>query len=139
MIVDNLDAMIKDAMKAKESKKLSALRMLKTKLITEKSSGKDYTNDSELKVLNQYIKQIGQSYDAYKEAGNIDDANDCQYELTVIRSFLPTMLSEEGVREFIKSEYGDNDVNYIKRNVFKDLKGKAESVTINKILKELAQ
>ena len=91
----------KDAMRAKDQQKLSAVRLvmasLKDKDIAARTQNKpDGISDQEiLSMLQSMIKQRHESIRMYKEGGREELAAREAAEIDVIESFLPAQLSEE--------------------------------------------
>ncbi len=101
MIRKRLSEETKEAMKAKDTTRLSTLRLInaaiKDRDIAARSEeNTDGVSDSDiLAILGKMIKQRQDSAKAYDEAGRIELAEGERAEITVIQSFLPRQLSEE--------------------------------------------
>lgn len=91
----------KDAMRAKDQQRLSAVRLvmasLKDKDIAARTQNKpDGISDQEiLSMLQSMIKQRHESIRMYKEGGRQELADREAAEIDVIEGFLPAQLSEE--------------------------------------------
>ncbi len=97
------DAM-KDAMKAKDTRRLSTVRLIlaaiKDRDIATRAPGHEQVSDDEiLQILAKMIKQREESSKTYEEAGRPELASAEREEIEVIRQFMPEQLSEEKVRE----------------------------------------
>jgi len=99
MLRDDLTSAMKDAMRAKEKRKLSTVRLILA-AIKEKdieSRGKepeDRDDDSVvMDILSKMVKQRGDSIKAYEEAGRCELAEREREEIDIIRDFLPRQLS----------------------------------------------
>ncbi len=101
------DAM-KDAMRAKDTARLSTVRLInaaiKDRDIDARSEDNpDGVSDAEiLSILAKMIKQRQESAKTYEEAGRIDLAEREREEIKVIEEFLPKQLSEAEVDAAIK-------------------------------------
>lgn len=103
-IVDELKA----AMKAKDTRRISTLRLvndaLKNRDIEARGQGKGPISDEELLgLLQKMIKQRQESAEIYDKAGRDDLATQEKEEIAIITSFLPQQLSEEEARAAISS------------------------------------
>ena len=97
----NLD--IKNAMLAKEKEKLAALRDIKSKLLLEATSGADaeVSEESAMKICMKLHKQRMETYALYNEQARPDLAAEELYQAQVIEAYLPKMLTEDEMRDWI--------------------------------------
>ncbi len=92
---------LKEAMKAKDSVRLSTLRLInaaiKDKDIALRGEGAEVTvsDDEVLQILGKMVKQRQESARAYDEGGRFDLAERERSEIAVIEEFLPRKLSED--------------------------------------------
>ena len=91
----------KDAMKAKETARLSTLRLIsaaiKDREIAARTEGgdKDGLSEADLTaILSRMVKQRQESAKAYEEGGRLELAEAEQAEIKVIQSYLPRQLTE---------------------------------------------
>ena len=98
----------KDAMKAKETARLSTLRLItaaiKDREIAARGDGSDHDGLSEADltaILSKMVKQRQESARAYEEGGRIELAEREQDEIAVIQSYLPRQLDEAETRAAI--------------------------------------
>ncbi|MCO5730364.1 GatB/YqeY domain-containing protein [Rhizobium sp. SSA_523] len=111
---DKLSNAMKDAMKAKEARRLSTVRLIQTAIkdrdIANRGTGKDPVSDDEiLQILQKMIKQREESAKIYLEGGRAELADQEQAEIEVIRDFLPEQLSDEKVRQIIAGIIQETD------------------------------
>ncbi|AYF00282.1 GatB/YqeY domain-containing protein [Paracoccus yeei] len=99
---ERIAADIKDAMKAKDSARLSTLRLIsaaiKDREIAARTESGDETglSDADLTaILSKMVKQRQESARAYEEGGRIELAEREQDEIAVIQSYLPRQLDPE--------------------------------------------
>lgn len=108
MMRDKLANEMKDAMKAKDSRRLSTVRLIQTAIkdrdIANRGAGKDPVSDEEImQVLHKMVKQREESAKIYDEAGRAELATQERDEITVIKGFMPEQLSEEKVRQLCQT------------------------------------
>jgi uncharacterized protein YqeY len=109
---------LKDAMKARDSAKVDALRMvnaaLKDKDIEARGAGKTLTEDDVLALLQKMIKSRQESLEIYEKAGRADLADKEKGEIAVISAYLPQQLSEAEVAEAVKAAIAEAGAASIK-------------------------
>ncbi len=109
---------LKDAMKARDSARVDALRLinaaLKDKDIEARGAGKTLTEDDLLALLQKMIKSRQESLDIYEKAGRADLADKETGEIAVISSYLPQQLSEAEVAEAVKAAIAETGAASIK-------------------------
>lgn len=94
--------MIGEAMKSRDSVRLSTLRMLSSAFNYEKIEKKhDLTDEEELAVIRKQVKQRRDSVEAYKKAGSDDRAASEEAEIAVLAEFLPPEMSEEELSKIV--------------------------------------
>ncbi|MBB6484362.1 GatB/YqeY domain-containing protein [Rhizobium lusitanum] len=104
MIRETLSNAQKEAMKAKDTARLSTVRLIlaaiKDKDIANRGLGKEQASDDEiLQLLAKMIKQREESEKIYVDGARPELAAKEREEITVIQGFMPEQLSEEKVRE----------------------------------------
>ena len=106
MLRDDINNAVKDAMKAKDERKLSTLRMVNSTIknadIEARGAGKDALADADiLGLLQKLIKQRQESVELYDKGGRAELAEQERGEIAIISGFLPQQLSEAEAKEAI--------------------------------------
>jgi len=136
---------LKEAMKSKNLTALTALRAVKSAILlhkTQKSSVGELSQEDEMKILQKLVKQRKDSADIYKGQGRNDLADPELKEAEIIQKFLPKALSEDEVKEVVKSiieeigAEGMKDMGKVMGISTKKLMGKADGQMISTIVKE---
>jgi uncharacterized protein YqeY len=97
-IFDRIEAQIKDAMKARNADRLSALRMMKAALANKQIDLREKFTDVEaVKVLQTVAKQRRESADAFRGAGREAQAAKEEAELGIVEEFLPAAATEADI------------------------------------------
>ena len=95
---------LKDAMIAKDKKRMSTLRNILGKLkLKEIEKKESLTKNESLKVLQSMSKQLKDSIDQYKKGNREDLVQKETEELTILSEFLPAPIKEEELNQIIKS------------------------------------
>jgi uncharacterized protein YqeY len=112
MMRDKLSNAMKDALKAKEARRLSTVRLIQTAVkdrdIANRGVGKDPVSDDDiLQILQKMIKQREESAKMYDEGGRAELAQQEREEIAIIRDFMPEQMSDEKVRELCQDVIGE--------------------------------
>lgn len=101
MLRETLNQALKDAMKAKDARRLATLRLilaaLKDRDIAARTSGDDRTgipDDAILGLLQTMVKQRRESITLYEQGNRPELAAQEKEEIAVIESYLPKQLTE---------------------------------------------
>jgi len=106
---DRITAELKQAMRAKDSARLSTLRLIsaaiKDKDIAARSAGNEAgVSDAEiLAILAKMIRQREESATTYEQAGRLELAEKERAEIGVIEEFLPRQLDEGEIAEAVRA------------------------------------
>ena len=106
MLRDDINNAVKDAMKAKDERKLSTLRMVNSTIknadIAARGEGKPPLSDADLLALFQkMIKQRQESKELYEKGNRADLAKAEGEEIAIIQSYLPKQMSDDEVKAAI--------------------------------------
>jgi len=104
-IAETVTAQIKDAMKAKDERRLSALRSMRTAFLNEmKKDGSDAISDEVCEgLLRKLEKQRKESIDAFMKGDREEMAIAERAELAVIQEFLPSLADESQTRAWVEA------------------------------------
>ena len=99
MIRDDMNKALTEAMKAKNERAVSTLRMVNSTLknadIEARGAGKPPLGDAELlPLLQKMIKQRQESLELYEKGGRADLVKQEQEEIAIISAYLPKQMSE---------------------------------------------
>jgi len=112
MLRDDINNAVKDAMRAKEERKLSTLRMINSALknadIEARGQSKPPLSDEDiLGLLQKMIKQRQESVALYDKGGRPELAAQEREEIAVISAYLPKQMSDDEVKAAIGSTVKD--------------------------------
>ena len=136
---------LKEAMKKKNKMALTAPRAVKSAILlhkTQKSSDGELSHEDEMKILQKLVKQRKESADIYTGQGRNDLAEPELKEAELIQQFLPKALSQDEVKEVVKSIIDDTgaegmkDMGKVMGMSANKLMGKADGKMISTIVKE---
>jgi hypothetical protein len=140
-----MDSM-KEAMRAKDSVALEALRAIKSKILlaqTASGSKEEITEADEIKILQKLVKMRKDSYEIFTAQNRADLAEPELAQIAVIEKFLPTQLSEAEVEAIVAkiiAETGASGIASMGKVMglaAAQIGGQAEGKTISTIVKKL--
>ena len=99
MLRDNINNAMKEAMKARDERRVSTLRMMNAAIknadIAARGDGKEPLNEADLMSLFQkMIKQRQESAELYQKGGRPELAAQENGEIEIITSYLPQQMSD---------------------------------------------
>lgn len=145
-LTDQINNDLKEAMKAKDTVTLIALRAIKSQLLlaaTEKGAEGEASDDAGIKMLQKLVKQRKESAELYRAQGRNDLADPELAEAAIIEKYLPKQLSEDELKPIIQAliakvgANGPQDMGKVMGAASKELGGKADGKTISLVVKQL--
>ncbi len=146
-LTERINKDIKEAMLARDSKKLEALRAVKSALLLaktdKKSSGGEISESIEMGILQKLVKQRKESAAIYMDKNRSELADEELFQANIIAEYLPKQMSEDEIQEAVKKiidETGASsmkDMGKVMGVASKQLAGKADNRIISGIVKNL--
>lgn len=148
-LAEKINDDLKQAMLAKDKRKLEALRAIKSALLMIKT-GKDagvaeIPKNVELQMLQKLVKQRKETAEVYKQQNRPELAEEELYQADIIEAYLPKQMDLEEVRiivQQIADEVGATsikDMGKVMGEATKKLAGKADNKTVSEIAREILQ
>lgn len=135
------DAM-KEAMKAKDSLRLNAIRLIKTAVKNREIDERRELGEQEvIAVLSSLVKQRKESAQVYRDNDRPELAEKEELELAVIQSFLPAQLDEAGIRKLIEEAVAETgaaspkDMGKVMKIVSAQTLGRADGKLVSELVK----
>jgi uncharacterized protein len=137
---------MKEAMKAKNTVALEALRAIKSAIIlakTESGATDTLSEEDEVKMLQRLVKQRKDSATIFTEQGRTDLAEPGLAQIAVIKQFLPAQLSEAEVEAIVSKIIteggfsGMASMGQVMGMASKALAGQTDGKTISTLVKKL--
>ena len=143
-LVEQINTDIKNAMKAKERERLTALRDVKSKILLEATAtgSGEVTEEAAIKIVMKLHKQRMDTHALYIEQDRPDLAEGELFEAKVIEAYLPEMMSEDDIRAAVAAQIakvgatGPQDMGKVMGPLSKELAGKADGKLISTLVKE---
>lgn len=101
---EKIDEAVKTAMRAKDSVRLTTLRMVTAKIkdievLNVRAAGQEQASADEItQVLTKMVKQRRDSIEAFEKGARMDLADKERAEIAILEEFLPKGLSEDEVK-----------------------------------------
>jgi len=120
MFRTRLNEALKEAMRAKKQRAVSTLRLilaaLKDRDIAARGRGvtDGIQEDEILSMLQTMIKQRREAIALYEQGGRLELAEQEREEITIIEDFLPKQMSEDEVRDAVRTVIADIGAGGIK-------------------------
>lgn len=148
-LAEKINNDIKQAMLAKDKRKLEALRAIKSGLLLLKT-GKDISSGEipesvELQLLQKLVKQRREAAEIYSSKGRNDLAEEEAFQAGIIEQYLPAQMDDEEVKNVVRDIIAETgatslkDMGKVMGAAAKRLAGKADNKKISSIIKELLQ
>ena len=142
MLTDKIDSDMKEAMRAKDAARLSALRMLKSAVEYYKIEKKQekLADTDVVAVIKKQIKQRQDSIDGFQQGGRLDLVDKEKAELAVLKSYLPDELSQALVEEIVKATIAEvgattkADMGKVMKAVQAKTAGRADNRLVSQIV-----
>ncbi len=141
----DINQLIKEAMMAKDSVRLSSLRAIKSAFLVAQTArdASDLDDAAKQKIIQKQVKQRKDAASIYLEQNRQDLADNELAEVAVLEEFLPKQLSEDKIREVITAvmaQIGASsmaDMGKVMGLANQKLAGKADGKLIAQIVKSL--
>ena len=136
---------IKEAMKAKDTIALQALRAVKAAFLLAKTATgvqEELTEEQELKIIQKQVKQRKDSAAIFIQQNRQDLAEPELADIAVLEQFLPEALSEEEIEKVVLKTIaqlgasGMKDMGVVMGMVSTELSGKADGKIISTVVKK---
>ena len=142
-LIDELGDDVKDAMRAGDTARRDALRLI---LASLKSAEKDLlrplTEDEELQVLQRERKKRIEAAEAFRGGGREEQAAKEEAELAVLEEFMPEPLTEEELERIVDDAIAENgatsmrDMGRVMKDVMPQISGRADGAAVSQMLRE---
>ena len=135
---DRIQTATRTAMKARDKRLVAALRLVNAELKrVEVDERKALADADVIAVLTRMVKQRNDSRSQYEAAGRTDLAEQEAFEIDVVRSFMPTPLSEAEVDALIDAAIattgaaGMRDMGKVMGQLKGEVAGRADMGTVS--------
>ena len=142
-LIEEIDDEIKDAMKARDSERRDALRLILDALKkSEKELQRPLSEEEELQVMQRERKRRVEAAEAFRAGGRDEQAEAEERELDILEEFMPEPLSEDEIEEIVDdviAEVGATsmaDLGRVMADVMPQIAGRADGSQVSQIVRE---
>lgn len=148
---EQLDADLKDAMRARDEDRLRAIRLVKAAISNlefvrtdpkNPQYGQPVTEGELVRVVENQIKQRRESIELFNKGNRPELAAKEEAEIRVLEKYVPRQLSREEIKaevEQVISELGTREFPKVMRASANRLKGRADGKLVNEVVREITE
>jgi uncharacterized protein YqeY len=137
-----LSGEMKEALKAGEKVRLSALRLLAASVKNrEVELRRDVTEEEFLEVVAREVKRRKEAAEAYEQAGREDLLDRERQEQAALETYLPAGLSDQEVEALVEEAIastgasGPGDMGKVMSQVMAKARGRVDGATVNALVR----
>ena len=147
-IKERLEADLREAMKARDQRRMGVVRMLRAAVMnfeiarTDRKNpqfGQPIVEEDYVSVVRKDLNQRREALEFAKKANRADLIEKEQAELEIVEGYLPRQLSKDEIRAQVEpliTEYG-RDFKKVMPAAAQALRGKADGKLVNEVVREL--
>jgi uncharacterized protein YqeY len=142
MIKEQLNHDLKDAMRARDQRKLNTLRLITAAIKQIEVDERITVDDARLiAILDKMAKQRKESIQQFLVANRHDLVDQETYEFDLIASYLPVPLSDEEIADYIEKAISGleakqiNDMGKVMAHLKPTLQGRADMSKVSALIK----
>ena len=144
MLKEKISKDFNEALKARDDRKLSALRLLRTEIKKREVSGqkKELSETEVLETISMLVKQRRESIRLFREGQRQDLVEKEEAELQFLQAYLPQPLTQSAVEELIDSilvetqATGLKDQGKVMKAAMGKIAGRAEGKVVSEIVRQ---
>jgi len=140
---DQLTSDMKEAMKARQTERLSTIRQLRSAIKNKEIDlGKELDDDAVISVIGTLVKQRRDAAQMYRDNERLELAEKEEAELVVLQGYLPAQLGEEELREIVIAVIAETgaasmkDIGKVMPQVMARTKGAADGKLVNQLVRQ---
>ena len=145
MLLEKIDAALKNAMKNKNEAVRETLRMLKAAIKNKEieKKAKSLSEPELLEIIQKQIKQRRDSIAEFEKANRKDLADKEKLEISILEQYLPKQLTEAELKTIVQKAIQTvgaktkADMGKIMKEVMPQVTGKADGKAVNQVVLSL--
>lgn len=142
---ERMDKELKDAMRSKDTLKLSVLRMLMAAMKnTEIAKKVNKLGDADtIQVVQKMIKEHKESISQFEKGNRTDLVDKEKAEMEILQKYVPAQMTEEELAGIVKATVQEMgaaskaDTGKVMKAVMEKIKGKADGKIVNQLVMSL--
>ena len=144
LLMEQLTADMKVAMKQGEKERLSVIRLVRGAVRQAEIDGKKtLTDDEVIDVITKEVKMRRVSIEEFERGGRTDLVEKTQAEIAILMPYLPAQLSEDEIRALVEAAVAEagavtaKDMGKVMGALMPRVKGRADGKIVNEIVRSL--
>jgi uncharacterized protein YqeY len=142
-LIARIEDELKDAMRARDSKRAGTLRLTLASLRSaEKELQRPLHDDEELQVLQRERKRRAEAAEAFRAAGREEQADQEELEHSIIEVFMPEPIDEDELEQIVDNAIAETgatsirDLGRVMADVMPQVSGRADGSTVSRLVRE---
>jgi uncharacterized protein YqeY len=142
-LIARLEDEVKEAMRARDSERRDALRLILSSLKSaEKELQRPLADAEELQVLQRERKKRLEAAEAFRAGGREEQADAEEFELDVLEEFMPEQLSEDELEQIVDDAIAEcgatslGDLGRVMADVMPQIAGRADGSAVSQLVRE---
>jgi len=140
MLIDTLKKENMLALKTKDTNKRAVLSVVINKYMIAgyeaKAQGKEIGDVELVGFINKTLKELEEEKAGYVSANRLDDVNNIDNQINILKVYLPQMMSEEEIKKIVLG-LEDKSVQNVMKHFKMNYAGKVDMGLVSKILRGL--
>ena len=143
-LADKISEDLKEAMKRRDERRVSCLRMLKSSLKNKQVEKGDKLNDDEIRsVIASLIRKGQEAVIEFQRGGRADLSGKEEEEIKILYQYLPEQLESDEIERILRetiselSAGGLKDLGRVMKAAMARMAGRAQGKEVNEIAKKL--
>jgi uncharacterized protein YqeY len=142
-LIARLEDEVKEAMRARDSERRDALRLILSSLKSaETELQRPLADAEELQVLQRERKKRLEAAEAFRAGGREEQADAEEFELDVLEEFMPEQLSEDELEQIVDDAIAEcgatslGDLGRVMADVMPQIAGRADGSAVSQLVRE---
>ena len=140
MLIDEIKKENLLALKAKDNAKRAVLSIVINKYsilgYEAKANGKEIGDLELINIISKTVKELEEEKSGYVALNREENIKEVDYQINLIKGYLPQMLSEEEIKDIIL-KLEDKSVPSVMKHFKQNYAGKCDMALVNKVLRSL--
>jgi hypothetical protein len=142
-LIERIEQDVKEAMKAKNESKLSALRLVRSALKNKQIDlGHPLTDDEAQSVVKTLVKQYKDALNDFVSAGRTDLADKQKEEIAMLEIYLPAQMGDAEIEAIVKKVIETTnatmaDMGRVMGAAMKEVAGRADGNKVKEVVQNL--
>jgi len=135
---------LQQAMRAKDVRRCSTLRLLRAAVTNKEIEAKRPLTDQEvLGIISKEAKQRRETIEEYSKGGRQDLVEQEQAELAILKEYMPRQLGQDEIEALVREAIAElgvrglSQIGAVMRHLMPRLKGRADESLVNQVVREV--